>query len=208
MSGPPRALALAVGLALAGCSSTAPSTLTLEPPSPTSPTSTVTTSTAPTSPAPTGTAAPAPTQPCSDVGPVAPSESVAATEVAFGEAYDLTMVDNEVLEDDIIELTVGAPVLTALPGATADQRTGWQVEVEARQISGAPGVSLFDLLLTDAQGGSCRLDAAEPETGRLAPGEAARQRVRLTFEVAGGSVDDYTFYLLDTRTREAVLRWR
>jgi hypothetical protein len=179
VSGRPGVLALAVGLALAGCSSTAPSTLT-----------------------------PAPPEPCSDVGPVAPSGSVASTEVAFGEAYDLTLVDNEVLEDDIIELTVGAPVLTGLPGATADQRAGWQVEVEARQISGAPGVSLFDLLLTDEQGGSCRLDAVEPETGRLAPGEAARQRVRLTFEVAGGTVDDYTFYLLDTRTREAVLRWR
>ncbi len=132
-----------------------------------------------------------------------------ARDVRYDEVASLTQVDNEVTRDDIIEITVSEPALVELSsqaGAVTSE-VGWQVHVGTRQISGTPALRVFDLLLVDATGGSCRLHSVDPDSALLAPGEAQRRDAVLTFAVPGGPADDYELYLLDPQTREVVLRW-
>lgn len=146
---------------------------------------------------------------CTEPSPVAGDGSRGARDVGFGEAVSITQVDNVQTQDDIIELTVSEPALVDLePTAASTSGTvGWQVQVDARQISGTPAVSVFDLLLVDAEGGSCTLHSVDPDAALLAPGEAQRQVADLTFAVPDVPADDYELYLLDPRSREVLLRW-
>lgn len=150
-------------------------------------------------------------QACAEPSPGGGEDTPGAGDVGYGEAVSITQVDNEQTQDDIIEITVSEPGLVDLdsPAGSGEGAgaVGWQVQVGARQISGTPAVSVFDLLLLDAEGGSCTLHSVAPDVALLAPGEAQRREAVLTYAVPDGPADDYELYLLDPRSREVLLRW-
>jgi hypothetical protein len=148
--------------------------------------------------------------PCVD--PVAAVATTTTRDAAYGEALDLVLVDNVQLDDDIIELLVGPPTVLG-PGDDADLRLppdtlAWRVAVEARQISGSPAVSVYDLQLSDDRGRACTLHSVGSGPVLLAPGRAQRESTVLVFLVPQGAAGSYELSLLEPRTREVLVRWR
>lgn len=118
-----------------------------------------------------------------------PTEGSEASRGTIGKPLEIAQVDNETLYDDVIEITIGEPEWAETSGQV-------EIAVQARNISGAPTVAISSVLLV-ANGRSCPLASVSPGLSRLAPGQAARQDVSVTYLTLTDSRESMALVLID-----------
>ncbi|MBW8173604.1 hypothetical protein K0651_11160 [Ornithinimicrobium sp. Arc0846-15] len=151
-------------------------------------------------PAPVTAADPAQTtsaqRTCTGQVPTADADTLQGS---LAEATEITLTDNTVLYDDIVELTVNRPDAVSTTGEVV-------LQITARNISGAPRVPISTLVLT-VNGRACALKEVDPGLSALAPPEASRVNVIVRFVTPHGGSDDSSLVLTDQVTGQIRAEW-
>lgn len=118
---------------------------------------------------------------------------------SLAEATEITLTDNTVLYDDVVELTVDRPDAVS----TTDEVV---LQITARNISGAPRVPISRLVLI-VDGRGCALREVDPALSALAPSKASRVTVIVRFVTPQVSLDSASLVLTDQVTGQIRAEW-